>query len=129
MLWWTEDLRTGIEKIDEQHKSIFDKASEIFDLGSQSKLEDIEEVFIFLMNYASNHFYQEETLMIENSYNNFIDHRRQHNYFIEELYKIYMKTIDNNSEESLNDLKVLIIDWLVNHINVADKEFIFTLDK
>lgn len=128
MLWWTEELRTGIDAIDRQHRSIFNKANEIFDLGSQSKAEDIEKIFIFLMNYANNHFYEEEVLMIENSYEDFIDHRRKHNYFIEEIYRIYQNTKEENSEENLNELKVLIIEWLANHISGDDKKFISILD-
>ena len=109
MLWWTEDLRTGIDTIDEQHKSIFDKSSEIFDLVSESNVEDIEKIFIFLMNYANNHFYEEEILMLEESYEGFLEHRRKHNYFIEEIYRIYRNIIESNSEENLKELKALII--------------------
>ena len=90
MLWWSDDLLTGIESIDEQHKSIFEKANDIFDLGEKSKWQEVEKVFIFLMNYAINHFYEEERIMIEHSYDNFIKHRMGHNYFVEELYKLYI---------------------------------------
>ena len=128
MLWWTKDLETGIETIDKQHKSIFDKASEIFNLGNNSDSKEIEEVFIFLMSYANNHFYEEEIFMMESSYEDFIEHRRQHNYFIEEIYRIYQKTMCGQaSEENLNDLKALVIDWLANHINGDDKRYIATL--
>ncbi len=128
MLWWTKDLETGIETIDKQHKSIFDKASEIFNLGNNSDSKEIEKVFIFLMSYANNHFYEEEIFMMESSYEDFIEHRRQHNYFIEEIYRIYQKTMCGQaSEENLNDLKALVIDWLANHINGDDKRYIATL--
>lgn len=125
MLWWTDDLKTGIESIDKQHKSIFDKANEIFDLGVNSDVKEVDKIFVFLMGYANNHFYEEEILMMENSYEGFIEHRRQHNYFIEQLYKIYKDTIDGQvTEENLNDLKALIIEWLANHISVEDKKYI-----
>ncbi|CAK7022388.1 hemerythrin family protein [Tissierella carlieri] len=125
MLWWTDDLKTGIDSIDKQHKSIFDKASEIFNLETNSSTKEIESIFVFLMSYANNHFYEEEILMMENSYENFIEHRRQHNYFIEEIYNIYQNIVNGHaSEENLNNLKVLIIDWLANHINGDDKKYI-----
>ncbi|WP_313757116.1 bacteriohemerythrin [Tissierella sp.] len=125
MLWWTDELETGIDSIDKQHKSIFDKASEIFSLGVNSDIKEVEKIFIFLMGYANNHFYEEEILMMEDSYKDFIEHRRQHNYFIEKIYRIYQNTIEGQvSEENLNDLKVLIIEWLANHINIEDKKYI-----
>jgi len=125
MLWWTDDLKIGIDSIDNQHKSIFDKSNEVFNLGIESDIYDIEKVFTFLMNYATNHFYEEEAVMIECKYDNFLVHRNQHNYFIEEIYKIYQNIINNNiCESNLNDLKVLIIEWLANHINFDDRQFI-----
>lgn len=128
MLWWTKDLETGIDIIDSQHKSIFDKAGEIFNLGNNSSFEDIEKTFVFLMSYANNHFYEEEVLMMESSYEDFIEHRKEHNYFIEEIYRIYQSLSSGQvSEESLNDLKALIIDWLVNHINGDDRRYIETI--
>ncbi len=125
MLWWSDELETGIYLIDQQHKNIFDKANEIFKLGIDQDKAEIKKVFIFLMDYANNHFYNEEKLMMEMEYENFMEHKKEHNYFVEEIYKLYQSICKKGiTEEKLNDLKVLIIDWLVNHINSKDKKFI-----
>ena len=123
MLWWTDDLKTGIFTIDKQHKDIFDKANEVFNLGIEEDIEEIKSVFTFLMNYATNHFFDEEQLMIDHNYEKFAEHRKQHNYFIEEVYRLYQRS-NNMTEKDLNELKVLIIDWLANHINKEDRLFI-----
>ncbi|MCK9444615.1 MAG: bacteriohemerythrin [Tissierellaceae bacterium] len=128
MLWWTDDLKTGIEIIDKQHKSIFDKANKIFNLGTSSSREEIEKIFIFLMNYTINHFSDEEKVMLDNHYDDFMKHREQHNYFVEQVYKIYYNFKgDKITDEALNELKMLIIEWLANHINKDDKDFIKTI--
>lgn len=128
MLWWTDDLKTGVESIDRQHKSIFEKASKILELDMETDFEEIEKAFIFLMGYTNNHFYEEELLMMENKYINFVQHRNEHNYFVEEIYKLYLKTLDGSiSENTLANLKLLVIDWLVNHINKSDREFAETI--
>lgn len=125
MLWWTEELRTGIDSIDEQHKSIFDKANEIFNLGIESETKDVEKTFGFLINYSNEHFHEEESYMIEFKYDDFIEHRNQHNYFVVSIYKIYENIMVNGlSMENINDLQILIIEWLVTHINESDKKFI-----
>jgi len=125
MLWWTDDLITGVDSVDEQHKSIFEKASDILELGCDSDIDDVKKTFVFLMNYANNHFYAEEVVMFESGYKDFLKHKKEHNYFIEEVYNIYNDILEAGlSENSLSDLKILIINWLVNHINGDDKRFI-----
>ncbi len=125
MLWWNDELETGVKSIDMQHKSIFDKSNEIFDMGEDTDIEDLEEVISFLMCYTNNHFSDEEQLMLENQYSEFIEHRRQHNLFVEEIYKLYLRVEKNEINEDLfNDLKVIIIEWFARHINTSDKEFV-----
>ena len=88
-------------------------------------MEKIKKIFIFLMEYSNNHFHDEEKLMIQEEYKDFIKHRNEHNYFIEKIYEIYQNISSKGiTEDNLNDLKVLIIDWLANHINGYDKKFI-----
>lgn len=125
MLWWNDDLKTGVESIDEQHKSIFYKANEIFDMGIDTDMEDLKNTINFLMCYTNNHFLEEEQLMMENQYNEFIEHRRQHNLFVEEIYKIYKRVDKGQVDDDLfNDLKIMIIEWFAKHINGSDKNFV-----
>ncbi len=125
MLIWNDDLTIGNKKIDDEHKRIFAKANEIINLSVDSTWEEIKGVFTFLMEYAINHFHEEERIMLEISYENFLDHRSQHNYFIEELYKIYNKLgIEDLREEGIKELKELMINWVNEHINGEDKVFI-----
>lgn len=130
MLWWTDDLKTGVKVVDDQHRSIFEKAAEIFELDIEKDLEKIEKILKFLMGYTTNHFYEEELMMMESNYPDFIQHRQQHNYFVEEIYKLYLKTVDNGiTEDVLKKLKILVIEWLVDHISKSDKEFVSFIQK
>lgn len=125
MLWWNDELETGIKSVDEQHKSIFSKANEIFDMGKNTQKKDLKRIINFLMSYTNNHFLEEEQLMIENQYGRFMEHRKQHNLFVEAIYKIYLRVDNDEIDEDLfNDLKILIIEWLAKHINVEDKDFV-----
>ncbi len=124
MLWWSDDLKTGIQSIDNQHKSIFNKADEIFKLGENLDKDEFKSIISFLMSYTNNHFLEEEELMISFEYEDLLAHRGEHNYFVEEIYKLYLKSLEAIDQEIFIELKVLIIEWLANHINVDDKKFI-----
>lgn len=129
MLWWSDDLKTGIEAIDNQHKSIFDQADEIFNLGLEIERVEFRRIISFLMKYANNHFADEEELMIDMGYKDIVEHRREHNYFVEEIYKLYLKGTEKLDQEIFDELKILIIEWLANHIYVHDKKFIDEIKK
>lgn len=129
MLWWSDDLKTGVESIDKQHKSIFHKANEIFNLGVGIDPNEFKKIISFLMSYTNNHFMEEEQLMIDYEYEELVEHRKKHNYFVEEIYKIYLKSSKKIDEELLILLKVLVIEWLAEHINVWDRKFVNYMKK
>ncbi|MDF2613113.1 MAG: hypothetical protein K0S71_899 [Clostridia bacterium] len=122
MLWWTDDLKTGIEHIDEEHKSIFDKVGMILDLSNTTDLDTIEDVWTFLSDYVIQHFGHEETAMFKNHYKKFAHHRDQHSYFIKKLYCLYNKTAEHGlNDHVIDELKLLVLEWLINHINQEDR--------
>lgn len=125
MLWWTDDLKIGVENIDNQHKMIFDKANDIFNLGINAKKEEIEKVFIFLMEYTTNHFFEEEELMRLNDFPYYENHKKSHSHFMGEVKKLYDGIVNHGiSEDDLNRLKVLIIELLGWHISKEDQLFV-----
>lgn len=125
MLWWDEKLAIGISSIDRQHKSIFDKAEEILSLDQKTSKDDVMAIFSFLVKYSVNHFAEEEDLMINTNYPNFPKHREEHTYFMNELFKINGSIKDKGiNEKNMDLLKLLIIEWLANHITENDRQFV-----
>lgn len=125
MLWWTDDLETGEKNIDIQHKAIFEKAHEVFELGPNADIIQLKKVFVFLMNYSTNHFVEEEALMEDHNYPLLKEHKTHHNFYMDEIERLYTSLDENgNNEEVIEGVKVLIIEWLANHINGSDKAFI-----
>ena len=131
MLWWQESLATGNELIDKQHKSIFDQTENILSLEAGQVDKDLEEIFKFLINYVSTHFGHEESLMIQKSYPDFKKHREEHTYFTNELYNIVKRAVDAGSldQEYTDSLKLLVIEWLADHIHVSDRNFVNYLNE
>lgn len=50
---WTEDLSVGVDLIDDQHKMMFEKASELFEAGKERRAQEyIEPLIEFLDEYT-----------------------------------------------------------------------------
>ena len=125
MLWWRETLKTGHENIDSQHKKIFDLAEEVMDLNESSSRQQVMEAFQELVRYTNQHFKDEEALMIEKRYKELSSHVKLHQHFIDVLNKLMIKIHSQGVNESnIDELKLLMVDWLMNHIDLVDRKFI-----
>jgi hemerythrin len=79
---WQEELATGIEHIDEQHKGIFARFAE-FTTACNDGCANVELVNLmgFLEEYARNHFRDEEKAMLEAEYPDLSIHGKAINRF------------------------------------------------
>ena len=126
---WTEDLSTGIEKIDEQHKELFEKINDLVAAVRQSVCKyKISDVIKFLEDYVVFHFGEEERYMRQFNYPGYAAHKAQHEKFIanfNELKKELPKLEDGKKPGSY-DLSVatnqVVVDWILDHIARVDKQ-------
>ena len=79
---WKDEYNLGIEKVDRQHQHLFEIINKIVDRSGPS--EDTElacETIMEMVNYAKEHFTDEEILMQQYDYPNLEAHKKEHNYF------------------------------------------------
>ena len=120
---WTEDLRTGVDEIDNQHKDLFSRLNEILEACEHQKgKEEIGTFIDFLADYVILHFATEEREMVKYNYPGLIDHKNEHRQFtikIGELQKSF-----NDQGASIDVVLTAVrasYDWLQNHIRKTDK--------
>ncbi|WP_170270212.1 bacteriohemerythrin [Heliorestis acidaminivorans] len=127
MLWWTDELASGLDFIDSQHKELFTRVNEVFSAVDINDPAKIGSTFEYLITYVIEHFGDEESYMILYMYDKFPEHRESHNYFVlkvSDLYRRFM-TEDISEEvrkELVTELQLLLVEWLVNHIHNYDKK-------
>lgn len=121
---WTEDLSVGVDLIDQQHKTWFEKADQLFEAGKQGKAKDfIAQMLQFLDEYTKMHFHDEEKYMLSIHYPEYETQKKLHSGFIEELAKL-----KKEYEQSGGNIVVIInanqmvINWLTKHISTQDKK-------
>ena len=131
---WTDDLLTGNETIDNQHKEIFHRINKLYEAANEyqelyqlKKVGDrrLKETLHFLADYVEEHFRDEEEYMKQNNYEKFEEHKKSHDEFkkqIEKELEIFEKE-GPNLPRIINLLK-LTNKWLIEHIKKADLEMI-----
>jgi hemerythrin len=122
---WTESLSVGIDEIDTQHKEIFRIVAEfIASAGNNNDCEELAKVMKFLEEYVVVHFALEENFMVQCNYppKLLLHHEEQHTDFWEHFNELKDEFIASGpSEFFLTRFKMLLYDWLVNHIHKVDK--------
>jgi hemerythrin len=121
---WTPNLAVGVSGIDQQHKTLFEKANQLFEAGKNNKNKKfIAEMLDFLDDYTKQHFHSEEVYMKSISYPGFDDQKKMHTDFITALTKL-----KKDYQESGGNIIVIlnanqmVVDWLLKHVSVEDKK-------
>jgi hemerythrin len=126
---WTEDLSTGIEKIDEQHKELFEKINDLVAAVRQSVCKyKIGDVIKFLEDYVVFHFGEEERYMLLFGYPDYPAHKAQHDKFIANFNELKkeLPLLEGGKKPGSYDLSVMtnqvVVDWILDHIAKVDKQ-------
>lgn len=121
---WTQNLSVGVQSIDHQHKTLFEKANQLFEAGRQNKTKEfISEMLDFLDDYTKQHFHSEEIYMKSIGYPGYESQKKMHSDFISALAKL-----KKDYQESGGNILVIlnanqiVADWLLKHISVEDKK-------
>lgn len=123
---FTDDYLTGIELIDNEHKELFrivDQANRLVkSYDEASGYDKILDILDNLKEYTKEHFSDEEEYMEGIHYEGLEAQKRAHDAFIQKLENIDVSEIDQNPQETLQQLLEFLLGWLVNHILHTDKK-------
>ncbi len=123
---FTNDYLVGIDLIDNEHKELFrivDSANQLIkSYDEASGYDKILDILNELKEYTKEHFSDEEEYMEGIHYEGLEAQKRAHDAFIQKLENIDLAEIDENPQESLQQLLEFLLGWLVNHILYTDKK-------
>lgn len=119
---WTDNLNTGIDVIDQQHRRIVDFINHLEIAQGTKDLAAIKLVVDDCVDYTQSHFTFEESLQEEAGYVYCKPHKKVHQLFIRRLaeYQERLNLGDNVGEE----LHQLLSRWLINHIKHDDADYV-----
>ena len=117
---WRDDFKVGIDEVDFEHKEMIDLINESYeeakkDGSSEAVMDFLGEIF----EKISAHFALEEKVMKKLEYDQFEDHKDDH----ERLLVSIRDIMDEYADETvLDDEKfgLSLKEWFVNHFSTKD---------
>ncbi len=117
----TDDLLTGEETVDYQHKILISCINNLIrtnQLGDNLDLV-VEITLDELVKYTIHHFSDEETIMKERGYKNIVQHQKQHKDFASTV--LNYKARHSKGEAVIDDCLKFLKAWLITHIKHEDQ--------
>ena len=124
---WNASLDTGIHEIDTQHRRLVELLNDLYDAYINKHHDDIVAGAISeLERYTDYHFTTEERLMQMYNFENTNKHIIEHRNFLSKV-KSFKQTLNTATDNAIIKLINFLRDWLINHIQGSDREYIPTL--
>ncbi|RKD33921.1 bacteriohemerythrin [Thermohalobacter berrensis] len=124
---WKDKYSVNIKEVDKQHKKLFEIGNELYTLVSLNdgidRYDEIMKIIEELKDYAIYHFNYEEKLMKEYGYEEFNDHKQQHDAFVNKILDIEKQDIDGKQNIITMDILNFIADWIEKHIIKSDLKY------
>lgn len=120
---WSNELTTGVEKIDSQHKELINRINKLHAASREGKgKEVIDELMVFLEDYVKSHFGEEERFMKQYSYPQTDFHIAQHRDFIKR-YQELKTELHSTGQRLITVIETneLLGRWWINHITKLDR--------
>lgn len=124
-LTFTDNMKTGIEVIDNQHKTLIEKINLFLDHITKSNTKtltsELEDMFNFMAEYSKNHFSEEERILEQNSCPTLEPHKMQHQFFLMEATKLKFDLKTHGiTPEMVEKTHKLLVEWVRSHILDVD---------
>lgn len=116
---WSDSYSIKNERIDKQHKKLFDLAKQAFILLERNvSREEIKQILAGFFDYMKVHFRDEEEYMASINYPDLNTHKEIHSFIVQKMTNLIKQT------RNINDLKenlvVIAKEWLLQHILQED---------
>lgn len=123
MLEWKSDYSVGVERLDAQHRKLFEYFNELEAAMRKGRgREVIGRVLANLASYTHEHFRQEEDLMRQAAFPDLARHRQVHEAYVARVQELARRQAEGDSSVTVEASQSLA-DWLSKHILGMDREY------
>lgn len=120
LIEWRDEFKIGIDEVDFEHQELIELINESYneaknDGTNLAVLDSLGEIF----EKISAHFALEEKEMRQLKYDQYEDHKEEHEELLDSIRDI-MDEYEENTILDEEDFGVRLKDWFVNHFSTKD---------
>lgn len=112
---WRDGFKVNVPQIDSEHKHLFM-------LVKQLDISTVDDTLNELLEYVVTHFSNEQQLMEDSGYPDFVSHLRLHEEFSATVAD-FLSASELWDDERIQDLRRFLNKWLIGHIMTHDLRF------
>jgi len=120
---WKKDYAVNVESMDSEHKEIFGLINQAFAAKQEGRTREFLDPLIEeLIQYAMNHFSNEEVLLKKHQFPELDNQIKEHRDFVKKVSAIK----ERQSEDQVTRFILLfdfLKEWWLDHIQVEDKKY------
>ncbi len=116
---WQEAMSVGNPLIDDQHRQLINIYNWLVELEQES-VSAVDQLFVQLLNYASEHFACEEECFHHADHPLFDAHKQEHDDFLDKVLHLQQEW-ESSKTLILHEVKSFLREWLLEHICISDK--------
>lgn len=121
---WRASLSVGIDEIDLQHKQLLENFNNLLSACKTGEgVDELRRLLLFLDEYVTRHFRDEEALQVKHSYPEYAGHKKEHDAFIQRLHALRQEIVSEGAGlHHVMETNTMLLKWLLNHISTVDVE-------
>ena len=120
---WEDSFCVGVKKVDDQHRQLVAHLNNLYEAMQAGKGKDaLNTVMNGLVQYTTEHFATEESLMKLYDFPGYDEHKEKHEKLASHVVKLKQK-FDTGEISSPLQITNFLKDWLARHIMGTDKAY------
>lgn len=129
LVTWNDSLSVKINSFDREHKKLIDMLNEVYEnLKLKSNKDITSDLIKNMKQYIKIHFNTEEKYLKRYNYSGYEYHKKEHDVFVAKVEDLE-KRFDRGKLIMTIELTDFLRDWLKNHIQGTDMQYVDFLKK
>ena len=120
LLEWRQEFSLGVPDVDHEHRELIELINELYaHVQQQDSAIGVEDFLGEIYAKISAHFALEEKIMRERHYDQYDDHKADHERLLDEIRDI-MDAYEDDAHFSESELAACLTAWFTEHFKTKD---------